>query len=325
MSNLPLVSIGILNYNGLKYLKKTIPAILKLNYLTYEIIVVDNASTDESTNYLSKFKNIRIIKNKENLGYSKGKNICVKNCNGKYILLLDEDILIKDKRLLNKLIKIYDKKKNIGFIQIPLLDEDKLKTFYYGIYYSIYGLNMHRKNIDIKKIIKCDKKLIPIVGPTGASIFCSRKNLNKIGLFDESQGFHLDDVDIGPRSNIFGFKNYLYTKNYFIHLGIKNTSSIKEYSRRFKLVFSGHARSMIKNYKLKNLILRFPIFCIFQVLKAIKYSIKKRSFKIMNAFFYSVEFFLKNLLDALKERKKIQSKRKIKEDSFLKIKPPKFD
>ena len=90
----PLISVVMLNYNGLKYLKRTIHPILKLNYPTFEFIIVDNGSTDGSIEFIKKFKRIKLIENGENLGYSKGKNIGVKHAKGEYVLLLDNDILL---------------------------------------------------------------------------------------------------------------------------------------------------------------------------------------------------------------------------------------
>ncbi|MGI6775828.1 MAG: glycosyltransferase [Patescibacteria group bacterium] len=217
---IPLISIVVLNWNGLLFLKETIPPLLDIDYPNYEVIVVDNGSTDKSVKFLKKFKKIKIIKNKENLGYSKGKNIGIGLAKGEYILSLDNDILIKDKYLLGKLLKMYKSRKGVGFLQIPLLDKNKTKTHYYGVYYSVYGLNMHRKEVDIKKITENKDSLVKIVGPTGGFFFIKKDAWEDIGGFDESQGFHIDDVDIGPRSMIFDYENFLYTKSYAIHLEI---------------------------------------------------------------------------------------------------------
>ena len=94
----PKISVVMLNYNGLNYLKKTMPPILKLDYPNYEFIIVDNGSTDGSKEFIKKFRKIRLIENHKNLGYSKGKNIGVKHAKGDYVLLLDNDILIKKQR-----------------------------------------------------------------------------------------------------------------------------------------------------------------------------------------------------------------------------------
>ena len=321
---LPYLSIVVLNYNGLKYFKKTIPPILKLDYPNYEFVIVDNGSTDRSIQFIKKFKRIKLIENKKNLGYSEGKNIGVKKAKGEYILLLDNDILINNKeKFIKNLIKNYNKK--TAFIQVLFRDYNKIKTKYYGVSNSCYGANLHKKEISFDKFLDSGKEFIEINSPCGGCIFFKKEKWLKVGGFDASQKFNLDDLDIGSRAIIQGYKNYLYTNCCFLHLGVNKTKEAEEYSKRFKFLFSGHARSMIKNYKFENLIWNFPLLCLFQFLKTIKYSFEKRSLKVFEAFLWSVKVFLRNLSDTLNQRKIIQSKRVVKKDVFLKIKPPKFD
>ena len=100
MKEYPKISIVVLNYNGLKYLQRTIPALLKIDYPAYEIIIVDNASSDKSINFLENFEGIKIVRNKKNYGCCKGKNIGIKKATGEYILLLDNDILLENRNSL---------------------------------------------------------------------------------------------------------------------------------------------------------------------------------------------------------------------------------
>ncbi len=321
----PLISVVMLNWNGLHYLKRTVPVILRLNYANYEFIIVDNGSNDGSVKWLRNFKEIKIIKNKENLGYSRGKNLGIKEARGEYILSLDNDILISSNTdFIDSLLSYYYNYKDVGFLMIPLINTGSLKTDYYGIFFSLYGYYAHKKEVYLKDILR-KGRLYPIAAFIGGAFFIKKDIWDIIGGFDESQSFNLDDVDAGPRAYIYGYKNYLVGDINAVHLGINKTKKSIDYADRFTTLFSGHARSMIKNYRYKNLILRFPIFCSFQFLKAIRYSFKKRSFKVFCAFLLSIKAFLKNLPDTFEQRRIIQSKRVVKEDVFLKIKPPMFN
>jgi len=320
----PLITIVILNYNGLEYLKETIPPLLRLEYPNYEIIIVDNKSTDNSLSFLRSFKYIKIIESNENVGYSRGKNIGVRNANGEYVLMIDNDILIRDKTILAQLINLYRIDEKIGFTQILLSDLGNDVTEHYGLFYSIYGVNLHQKKIDVSNIINYSDTLILIGSPTGGCMFFKKTFWDKIGGFDESQEFNIDDVDIGPRAYLLGYHNVLYTKSFFIHLGVNNALSNNIYASRFSLIFSGHARSMIKNYKISNLLLRFPLFYMFHMIKAIRYSLKRKSLRVLYAFCYSNIVFLKSIPDTLKQRKIIQSSRIINNDIYLAVKPPRF-
>lgn len=318
----PLLSIVILNYNGEKYLKRTLPPLFGLSYPNYEILVIDNNSTDDSLEFLKTLEQIKIIENKVNLGFSRGKNIGVSNAKGDYVLLLDNDILIRDKNILNILIDNYSNK--FAFMQIPLLDENESKTQYYGVYFPWHGITFLNKFIEMNKILNYPEKIIKVPAVTGGCMFFRKSVWNEIGGFDESQMFNIDDVDIGPRSYLFGYKNVLFTKNYFTHLRGRDSVSAENFIFRFKYLFSGHARAIVKNYKYRNILLRLPLLFLFIFVKTIRDVIKWKSPKVFYAFLFSFYLFIKNLPETLRQRKIIQKKRIVKDDIFLKIKSPKF-
>ncbi|MBP6976600.1 glycosyltransferase, partial [Candidatus Dojkabacteria bacterium] len=72
------VLIVILNYNGIHLLKKHLSSVVKTEYPNFDIVVVDNGSTDDSVEYLKKeYPNIKIVKNNTNLGFGRGNNLGV--------------------------------------------------------------------------------------------------------------------------------------------------------------------------------------------------------------------------------------------------------
>ena len=97
LSDKPLISIIMLTYNALGFTKKCIKSIFQNTKCSYEIIFVDNASSDGTVEYLNSLinnTNHKLIINKKNLGFSKGNNIGVKFATGKYIMLLNNDTLV---------------------------------------------------------------------------------------------------------------------------------------------------------------------------------------------------------------------------------------
>lgn len=95
--NSPLLSIIILSYNTADITSNCLRSILTdkgLLETPYEIIVVDNASTDDSVSQISKFKNVKLIKNKSNLGFAKANNQGIKIARGNYLLFLNSDTII---------------------------------------------------------------------------------------------------------------------------------------------------------------------------------------------------------------------------------------
>ena len=314
----PEISVVMLNYNGLKYLKRTIPAILKLDYPNYEFIIVDNGSTDESIEFIKKFKKIRLIENRENFGYSKGKNIGVKDAKGKYVLLLDNDIIINRSLLIDLVTKLQP----LELVSPLIIDEGQKVTKYYGGYFNLLR-HLNNKPFKINQLNKTSNQNSSYYN--GGCLFLKKGDWIKLRGFDENQPFNIDDSDLGLRAWIAGYKIKINTKLKVIHIGNETRTNLNWWCWKYQYDFSGYSRTIIKTYKLKNLIIAFPSFIIYYTLKTIKQSILKKSIKPLFAFCYSIKLFLKNLPDTLKQRKIIQSKRTIKEDIFLKIKPPKFD
>jgi GT2 family glycosyltransferase len=318
--NDPLVSVVILNYNGLKYLKRTIPGILKLSYNNLEILIVDNGSTDGSLNFIRKFRRIILIKNKENLGYSKGKNIGVQKAKGKYVFLLDEDILISDKKYLDNLIKFYIKNKKVCFLSPLLIDENSIKTKYYGLFYGYTGKKINKKiNIPLRS-----DNLIKIGSFSGGAVFFKKLYWSVLGGYDEDYKFGMNDYDIGARSNIMGYSNYLYLDK-LIHIGKNKDLNKKYFAKKMSFYYEGIFTMILKNYNKKNLIISCIIYIPFILfLNSILIIFKFNIYLILSPFL-SIFNISKKFSNILKKRKIIQSKRVVKNDIFLKIKPPKFE
>ena len=119
----PLLSIIIVNFNTKDLLKKCLESI-KLSF-NYEIIVVDNDSTDGSVQAINslKFKNLKIIVNKNNLGFAKAVNQGIKIARGEKILLLNSDIVAKPDSI-NKLFEFAENHPQIGIVGGCLLNPD---------------------------------------------------------------------------------------------------------------------------------------------------------------------------------------------------------
>jgi len=132
--------------------------------------------------------------------------------------------------------------------------------------------------------------------------------------------------DYGIRGVILtGKKNYLYTKECLIHLGKERKVDNRAWCWKYKYVFSGLSKIIIKNYNKKKVLTIYPLFLFFMLIKTIKQTVFRKDLRVISSLLFSVYFFLKDLPDTLKQRRVIQSKRVLKNDVFLKIKIPKFD
>ena len=119
------LSVCIVNLNSLEYLKRCIGSLAKgIKDNTFEVIVVDNNSKDNSILYLKKFGKFKmsIIKNKFNIGYTKAINQAIKKSLGEYILVLNPDSILEDKSI-DKIIEYFKSNKKIGIVGPKVVDK----------------------------------------------------------------------------------------------------------------------------------------------------------------------------------------------------------
>ncbi len=148
----PFFSIVIPTYNRGNYLKLAIKSILRQNYDDYEIIITDNASTDNTKEVIYSFRNkkIKYFKNKENIGFNRNLYKAINLAQGKYIFILgDDDLILKKTTLSNifKLIQIH----NYGFIRLKFIYTTNYRDLF-AIYFQKnvkYYLAHNANNIDL--------------------------------------------------------------------------------------------------------------------------------------------------------------------------------
>jgi hypothetical protein len=325
MKSNPLVSIVVLNYNGIKYLRETIPLLLKQNYPNYEVIFVDNGSSADNIEFIKKNKDIKLIQNNRNLGYNLGKNIGVNESNGEFVLLLDDDIKIRDPNFLRSILFYYEKIKksgeNIGFLSPLLIDFGDEKTKYYGIYYSLYGKKINKKE-KLTKILSHEGD-IKIGSFNGAAVFFEKKVWMHLKGYDEDYVFGMDDFDIGARAYNLGYTNYLF-KDHLVHIGKNKDSNKKHFAHKFSFYYEGIITMVIKNYNTKNFILFLLVYPMYLFLLNIFLIFYKMNLYLIFSPIIGLFSFFKKY-GALKEKRKInQMERITQNDIFLRIKIPKF-
>jgi len=259
----PDVSIIILNWNGLKDTLECLKSLHQVNYPNYNIIVVDNYSSDNSLfkireyagetfkigynffeycfkddiylneekkkNFeLTSSKNLIIIKNDENYGFAKGNNIGIRyalnNLNSQYILLLNNDTVV-DKEFLSELINVAESDKNIGSVQSLLLKPGGKTIDSIGQEISLWGAE--DKGINSKLTQNIDNT--EIFGACAAAALYPGKIFEEIGLFDEDFFIILEDIDISWKIRLKGLKSILASKSIVYHKrGISEAMSINE-------------------------------------------------------------------------------------------------
>ncbi len=214
MSNFPKVSIVILNYNAGNLLDKCISSVIQSNYENIEIILVDNASEDQSQiKCKEKFPQIRLFENGKNFGYCKGNNLGLEKVTGEFIIILNPDTEVES-NWITEFLKVHNKHGE-GLYQPKLLAaSDKTKINSGGNMMNIFGFGYStgKGKIDSKEYDNF--KLINYA--SGACLFISKKTLDKIGFFDPYLFAYHDDLELGWRAAQLGINSF-YAPNVIVY------------------------------------------------------------------------------------------------------------
>lgn len=210
----PKVFIVILNYNGLEVLKKCLTSVFKSDYPNFEIIVVDNNSSDDSLEIAKiNFSKAIFIKNEANLGFAAGNNMGIKFALERaadFILLLNNDVEV-EKNFLTQLIDNVAAKEDIGLSSPIIFDGETREIWFAGGYIDWWRLKtIHVKNIRTEK-------LFPTQIITGCAMLIRAAVFQKIGLLDEDFFLYWEDADFSWRSSQAGFQNMVVSASWIYH------------------------------------------------------------------------------------------------------------
>jgi GT2 family glycosyltransferase len=211
------VSIIILNYNGKEYIEECIDSVLKQTYRNREVIVVDNGSTDESLEIIKEkfIDDVKLIENKNNVGFAAGNNVGISLAKGTYIALLNNDA-VADYTWLDELVGAAQRSdNNFGMWASKILFYDNPKiidTAGHLIYPD--GLNRGRGKCEEDKGQYSREE--EVFFPSGCAALYSKSMFDQIGLFDSDFFAYGDDTDVGLKARIAGWK-CLYVPNAIVY------------------------------------------------------------------------------------------------------------
>ncbi|OIO32513.1 MAG: hypothetical protein AUJ70_05440 [Candidatus Omnitrophica bacterium CG1_02_40_15] len=199
----PFVSIIVVNFNGKKLIKKCLDSLFKIDYpdRRFEIIVVDNCSQDDSVKFIKhKYKKVRVIENRQN-NYCQACNLGILKSKGSYIVLLNNDVVVK-KNWLSELVKPIEKDKSIGAVTSMLLKKN-------GVIQNagLYELpNFYWDERGAGKKPEKYASMTEIDAISGACALYRKAALKDIGLLDEDFVMFGEDVDMAIRFKKKGWK-----------------------------------------------------------------------------------------------------------------------
>ncbi len=258
-SNLnPLVSIIILNYNAGNLLLNCVDSVFKSTYPNFEVLVVDNISTDNSHVVCKKkFEKIHLIENKENLGYCEGNNVGIRNANGEFVVILNPDTIVEP-NWLNHLMSAYNEFGE-GLYQpkfFSLNEKHVLQSTGNMLHIFGFGFAKDKGKIDDKKMESVEK----INYASGTCLFTSKIVLDKIGLLDPFLFLYHDDLDLGWRAAHIGINSFYVPKSIIYHA---ESYSIKWSSKKFYWLERNRKYCLLTHYSKETYAkMRFSLFLV---------------------------------------------------------------
>jgi GT2 family glycosyltransferase len=202
----PKVSIIILNWNGKEDTIECLESLKKITYSNYEILLVDNGSTDGSVEWFKKlYPTIKIIENDKNLGFAEGNNVGIEyalKSHFDYVLLLNNDTTVSPD-FLDKMIPVIESERNIGIVGPKIMNYFNPEIVQsYGVKVNLWTVSSH--NLQLNDI-RIDEKYINVDYVQGCAILIKRDVIDQIGLLDKKYFLYGEEKDLCFRARESGF------------------------------------------------------------------------------------------------------------------------
>ena len=288
------LAIVILNWNGRHFLEKFLPTLLANYNSDSEVVIVDNASTDDSVAFLAEhFPQLRVILNDDNYGFAKGYNLGLRQIEAKYYCLLNSDIEVTP-HWTEPVIAQMEADEQIAAVQPKLLSYHQRTQFEYagaaGGFIDKYGYPFCRGRFF--DVLEEDKgqydSVMRIFWATGAALFVRSEIFHQLGGLDDDFFAHMEEIDFCWRINNAGYKIMFNPDSVVYHIG--GGTLPKENPFKTYLNYRNDLFLLLKNLPRRRLFITFFIRFFLDILAAFVFLAQghkgdfKAVFRAMNEF-----------------------------------------
>lgn len=256
------VSVIIINYNTKELTKNCIDSIFeKTSNITFEVILVDNASTDGSLELFAKDNRIIFIKSEKNLGFGRANNLGYQYAKGKYLFLLNSDTLLLNNAIYEFYAYMESHSTGIGCVGCELVDEIGASSYSFGTFPNIKFfigkiLANYRIGLSCLYFPSCSsgKHPIDVDYSSGADMFIPRSVADLCGLFDQDFFMYFEEVEMQHRFHEKGFSSQVIDTPKIAHLfggsgvkkGRKSSAKISMIELESRYIYCGKVFSLMK-------------------------------------------------------------------------------
>jgi len=259
----PRVSVIILNWDGLCYLDDCLTSLYAQTYTDFEVILVDNGSTDGSAEWLTeRFPRVRLIRNKVNVGFAAGNNQGIRASQGEFIVTLNNDTRVEPDWLA-ALVTRAEEDPTVGMCASKMLFADRPAVVNStGISMDPVGIAWDRQGGGQDD--GQESEPTEVFGPCAGAALYRRAMLDQVGLFDERFFAYLEDVDLAWRARRTGWRCVYVpqARVYHVHSATgKEGSPLKSW-----LLGQNKVWSIAKNYRpISRLLAYLPLIILYDL------------------------------------------------------------
>lgn len=261
----PLVSIISINYNQLEVTGELLESLRKLSFRDFEVILVDNASKKDPTDFITKnYPEVNLIVSKDNLGFSGGNNLGIRAAKGEYLFFVNNDAEVTE-GCIETLLQLFNKVPDLGIVS-PRICYDPAANNNQQIIQYVGATPVHpitARNVILGEM-EMDEGQYTQAEETayvhGAAMMTTRKVVEKAGMMPEEFFLYYEELDWSERIRNKGFKVYVEPNALVYHkesLSVGKVSTLKTfYHNRNRIFFVRRNRNLGQ-------VMMFYLFLIF--------------------------------------------------------------
>ncbi len=257
-----MASIVIINWNGRDHLARCLPSLMAQTCRDFEIIIVDNGSSDGSVDFVREhYPQIHVLQNSENMGFALPNNQAIRLARGRYILTLNNDTELPP-NWLQALVSAAQAHPEMGaFASLVVFDDRRHMVDSAGLSVSLAGIGcQNRLGEDVQQVQQPEE----VFGVCAAAALYRRELLEDVGLFDEDYFAYYEDVDLAWRARLRGWRAMLVPQAMVYHVHSATGGRASAFKER--LVVRNKIWTTLKNYPFPAWLLFLPLILAYDII-----------------------------------------------------------
>lgn len=254
-------SVIIINWNGQPHLARCLEALAAQTYRDFEIIIVDNGSTDGSVAFVKEnHPRVRLIENDRNLGFAVPNNQAIRIACGRYIVTLNNDTRPAPDWL-GALVQAADDHPEMGtFASLVVFDDQRSIIDSAGLSVTLAGMGCQRRMGQMVDQVHGPEE---VFGTCAAAALYRRELLDDVGLFDEDYFAYYEDVDLAWRARLRGWRAMLVPQALVYHAHSATGGRGSSFKRR--LIARNKLWTIVKNYPFPAWLVCLPLILAYNI------------------------------------------------------------